>query len=391
MQCPRCQVESLDSHECHACGIVFAKWLAREAIAQAEAEETRRAEVAERRVVSRWFRPRRRELVDSYVCISRFIESGTSIIEAIDFLSGAKRSGLERVYADLGLRLREGEGLAEAVANYPQVFSPQLIAELRAAEKLGALAPVFDREVARFALAAKVRLRLRRKLTYPLFIAMLWAVASPITSTVLGGAGYVQAAGLRVGLVLLLFVALPTFLVFAVRHTRAGTWFQWIAWRGVWPFSVYLASVRYRFLDGLSAHFAAGISVVRALSSASESTADPILVNRVNAAVARGALNASLAKVLTESRITNAADGVHLVTAEKTGTLVESLERLASFYHDRFAQKLSSLIGLMTTAITIAVFAAVAYEIYSTYNQMHQAAGGAMELLQRELRGIMIR
>ncbi len=392
MECPRCDVESLDDIECHACGIVFAKWAQREASQRAAAEETRLAAASARRAVSRLYRPSRGALMESFTCLSRFIQTGTTLLEALDFLAGAQRTGLERVYADLALRVREGENLVQAASYYPQVFSRRLTAELAAGEEIGQLAPVFERAVARMELSHKLSRVLMRKLGYLGLLFALWAVVSPLPAAFIGGGGgYPLAAGMRLGVVFLVFVGAPWLLVRALRVPALSAGMRWLAWRGLWPFSVYVTYIRHVFMDGLAAHLAAGFSALRALKSVAESTADAGVSRALGAAVDGGALETSLSVTLTQSRLARPADGLQILSAEKTGTLVESLARLAIFYRERFERRLWHLTSVANVLVTLLVFGAIAWEIYATYAGIQNSTNAAMELLQQELKGIWVR
>lgn len=84
----------------------------------------------------------RRRRLDLGVFCAEFrtlLDAGLSVVEAVDTLAAKDSDGSGTVYAQLGEALRQGKGLAAAMAQQPEAFPGILVAAVKSAEMTGAV------------------------------------------------------------------------------------------------------------------------------------------------------------------------------------------------------------------------------------------------------------
>ena len=254
---------------------------------------------------------------------------------------------------------------------------------IRAAERVGDLAPVFDGIAADIGARVDVHRALIGRVTYPFMLLVASAILTPLPMVVTGSAGaYVGTVVLN----LLTIFALGPGLALGVRAlTRVpavGGRLRRLAWS--WPLGTgsYRDRVRARFARVLGRNLESGLAIYESIRTAAEVTADPITIERASRAAEQVREGGGFAKALGSAGLFSEADRMQLVSAERSGTLDQTFKALALQYEERGQRSLQRLVSVFAAALSFAVAIYVAVTVVSGFKE---AVLGPMELLEQEI------
>jgi len=388
MDCPRCGFNGPDERECIKCGIVFSKWSHAQ---QLEAEENHILKQQETDVFrayrSRW-RASGREREIFYISLARMLESGATVVEAIRIAQETNTGKIADCMERMTKLLSMGDTFAQAIAPFPGLFPHRLKVDLAAGERIGDLVSPFRRAAERIVSGRALRRRLLRKSVYVLVLLFFWSFIGPITSLFTGG-NYASQVAIHLGSVIFIFLIIPFLVVWALRHTRLGEALKALAWKPGLPGGTYRIFVRATFIESLASHLSGGITITQAIPSAADVASDATLAKRLEVGLERGDLNQSLHTLLNEADVLEKWEVGQLVGAEKSGTLVEVLERISKLQKDRFEQRITTLVTVVNGAIYLFVLGYLAFQILSAFQSAHTGADILMDQLDGEYRKLL--
>ena len=392
MQCPRCGFEQPPGIECARCGIVFAKWQARQQPAS-PAPSVESAPVEERPARGRasWLlRPSRGSVRDMCTSLARLLDAGIPIIEALRNLAGGAGKRLRRALDDVASAITGGLGLGDAVSRHPDVFRRSDMQLIRAAEQTGDIALALRVIAQSLDSWIGVRRRLTKAAMYPLLVLVSSILIMPIPTLVLGSAAdYFGGVTVNLLIVAAVIFALLVGVPWVWSNTPVGTFMKRACWRLPWPCTLYVAQIRAAFARNLAHNLAAGLPLFESLRAAAAVPGDRVAVERIETVCGRLEAGEELSDPLSVSGLVAPNDQMVLMSGERSGALVESLEALADNRSDQFVRGLNTLLVVLGTLMTVAVFAYVALRIVDAYSSLAAGVDGglndAMELIEREL------
>ncbi len=403
MRCPRCGHNQPDSPECGRCGIVIAKFLARQ---QAPAGVTvapgdvkappsgagdfrarlravdglavRTAAVCTERMFP-LSRPRQR----FFHSLARMIASGIPLIDGLGTIE-TNSTGVVRRLAAAGRRgLEGGLGLSASLRAESRLLTPLALALIEAGEQTGDLVPMLD-ELARIEEEKDAQLRgLLTGLAYPLTVLVLSCLITPLPELVLGGTSdYILSA---VGNLLTL------------AGVGAAVWLA-VAFSGpvLGPFLDRLPGDVERFLfpsrAGLfflivGACIRTGMSIHQALE-----LAEDVFRSEANRVAVRGTADGVReGKRLADGLgwLCRAEDRVLVVAGEQSGTMDRAFGDLARMHLERATRRRRVVTVVASTLVAVAVVGWIASSIVSSYQRQMEAPMQELEReMNREMRGI---
>ncbi|MBL8288693.1 MAG: type II secretion system F family protein [Rubrivivax sp.] len=280
--------------------------------------------------------------------LSTLLGAGLGVLEAVDALrAGGGSAARRQVLAAVAAALAEGRPLSDAFAATGR-FPPLFIAAMRASERTGDLVATLQRHAEHERRMQRLRARVAGAATYPL---ILLGVGSAVVLFLLGFvvprfAGLVETTRAEMplasrwlmqfgkamsdhpeALVLLLgaLVAAAVALVWHVKSGGAERWLPRLPLVGTLT-RLYRHSQVYRTAGVL---VRGGVPAPQALRQAA-----PLLPPRERekllAAVARLGEGQAISQALTEAGLADPVVQRMLVVAERTGTLPQMLERIAT-------------------------------------------------------------
>jgi len=280
--------------------------------------------------------------------LGTLLGAGLGVLEAVDALqAGGGSTARRQVLAGVAAALKEGRTLSDAFAASGR-FPPLFIAAMRASERTGDLVPTLQRHAEHQRRMQRLRTRVAGAATYPL---ILLGVGSAVVLFLLGFvvprfAGLVETTRAEMplasrwlmqwgramaehpeGLVFVLgaVVAGAVALVWHLRSGAAERWLQRLPVVGSLT-RLYRHSQVYRTAGVL---VRGGVPAPQALQQAA-----PLLPGReglaLQSAVARLREGQAISLALSEAGLDDPVVQRMLVVAERTGTLPEILERIAT-------------------------------------------------------------
>lgn len=323
------------------------------------------------------------------------LDAGLSLLESIETLGeketqGGVRCALEQICA----RLREGRGLAAALAEQPQNFPPLFVATVRASERTGAIREALSRYVVYQQQVDVLRKKLISASIYPLVLC---------------------AAGLLVTVFLLTYVV-PRFsgiyedlggnLPFASRMLM--NWGRLIEAQGPWmaagAVALLVATIYGVSRPAFRAAVGRAIARIPAVGAQLRTyqlarmyrTVGMLLRGGMPAVTAlvmsEGLLNVTLRAALTEATravregrsLTSAMEQYGLTTAvsarmlrvgERSGNMGDMMERIAAFYDEELSRSVDLLTRLIEPALMAVIGIVIGLIVVLMYFPIFELAG----------------
>ncbi|HVH10584.1 MAG TPA: type II secretion system F family protein, partial [Gemmatimonadales bacterium] len=260
----------------------------------------------------------RRDLAIVFRSLAALVTAGVPLERAVASSEALARGALRQALSEARRRLREGEGVAQALGAARGVVPGLVLGMLHAGERGSQLAPALDQVATHLEQEAELVGRVRQALTYPLLLAVVGLVSVLVIGTVivprfaevLGDLGQDLPPATRVLLVgsrLLVhdwFLVVPALAVMvalvaeAIRKPASRRRIEETLLAVPVVGSVRLALATSRITRALGGMLATGMPLLAALDAASDAAGDLAVGDRLRRArerVAQGApLSASL-------------------------------------------------------------------------------------------------
>lgn len=317
--------------------------------------------------------------------LGTLLGAGLGVLEAVDaLLAGGGAGERQRLLIEVGTALKEGRALSDAFAA-TGAFPPLFIAAMRASERTGDLVATLQRHAEHQRRVQRLRARVAGAATYPM---ILLGVGSAVVLFLLGFvvprfAGLVETTRSEMPLasrwlmqwgkamaahpeaLALVLGALVVGAIALVWHLRSGAAEQWLQRLPVVGTlaRLYRRSQVYRTAGVL---VRGGVPAPHALQQAA-----PLLQGRerraLEFAVAQLREGRSVSQVLSHAGLADAIEQRMLVVAERTGSLADMLERIATRQETRLETGLDVVgrwiepllmigIGLVIGAIVVLMY-----------------------------------
>ncbi len=308
--------------------------------------------------------------------LALLLKTGARIHDALDLMSNDASSGrLRQPLAKISASVASGDSFAEALARYPDLFSPMYVALCRAGEGSGSLETVLETLAIERQRAELLRRRLLDALRYPAFILAAAAMVLlffliavlPQFETVLRdfnakidpllGVFLTISAGLRAHLNLLAVAAAAAIALVWWASTRRDLRSAFVDALGQLPFVDRVLEYRRAalFCRNLGLLLTSGVGLAPALriivdimASTGKSDAWARTVDFVRH-------GGKLSDALTETRALPQVAVRTLRLGEETGRLPMVLGRIADFYEAKLQRSLDRIVAFVGPAAIIAI------------------------------------
>jgi type II secretory pathway component PulF len=299
-------------------------------------------------LVSRWRRTKAQEVVfrQLHALTRAAVPLPTAFVQLRTY---APNEGVARAFAAIAKRVASGSSLGEALGEHLDVFEPEQVEVLSAAERAGALDPVLA--------ALATHLEAVRRLRWKAFLVSLWpaylvgvviflgplvegsssgSLDGLLGSTLAGIARRLAWLGVIVGCVIMAPVAV------AAAGLERPVDALLLRLPGVGTALTALAASRALLTLGLG--LGAGLEVASCVRAAVLATARPSLLPRAEVVVAKVRAGSPLAEALASLGLFDTGLLGQLAIAETTGTLDETLTRLAPELSDAGLRAVRTLV-----------------------------------------------
>jgi type II secretory pathway component PulF len=301
------------------------------------------------------------------------LSAGVGVVQALGALEAQSNPFLRVAIRRLREEASQGKPLSEAMAKFPDIFSPLIISIIRAGEASGKLADACGN----IAGILERDLEMRRKLSMWTFYPKLLVVAAifiifpfrPLMLGILMGNKWALYEGLKYIIGGALLFALYFVLVRLIIPPRV--YIKIVdALKSALPGITSLAR-RYalaRFLIALSHLYSAGVSPSEALRLAGESSGSPEIKKKTEEIVQRISAGERLSNILDRARILSPSAVNMLRAGEEGGRLPEALELVAQRLEEEAVVSSHRWIIGASIGFYLLVALILAYYIISAYS-----------------------
>lgn len=323
--------------------------------------------------------------------LARLLRAGLPLDRALEILGdlAADRRGAQAIRRTLA-RVRDGAGLAEAMAAQHRSFPEAYVSMVRAGEEGAALPPVLARLAGYLARAEQNRQRVASALIYPAVLVAVAAMSVALVLTVVlpqfkplfaeAGARLPESARLllaagdglaRSWWAILLALAAA---VWGVRQALLVPRIAVARDRFFLALPLVGPLVRRfeigRFARTLAVLLANGVAAPRALALAGAAIGNRVVAGAVEAVAARFKEGEALSAALARSGEFPPLAIQLIRTGEETGRLEEMLNEIADTFEEETERTVERLIALLVPAVTIAMGMVIAAIIATVMTAM---------------------
>lgn len=307
------------------------------------------------------------------------MNAGVNPVAALQTLSTqTQNSRLSSALLDMRAQAQAGKGLACGMERHGDVFSPLMIAIVRAGETGGftvealrMIADYIEREI-------RLRRRIRRATFYPKLVILASIVIIVLTNLILGAIGAPgrlsspltsPSTWIVLGPALILLVL---FFRFPAKRREVKAAIQALVLRLPWFSGISHGFAMAKFGRAFGALYRAGVPMPQALYMAADACGNEAVRERIYPAA--DSLKAGLG--ITEAfRRTGAFTPIALDMAaagEATGSMDQTLTKLAEYYEEEGSvrsEQSATVLGVVAFLVVAVYVAFVVYNFYSSYLQ----------------------
>lgn len=318
---------------------------------------------------------RRADVVEAFTTVASLLEAGLPLDRALEIaVRGAARADVSAALEGARARVRQGTGIAEALAEHPLVFPPICVGMTRTADRSGQLPEAVRRLSEHLAREAALRSRIVSALLYPLVLTAIGAITLGILIVFVlprfvelltaGGGKLPPATALLLQLTSLagrgwpVLVAAALAGAFLLRRQRASLAGRLRLDRLLLKLPVVGAlRVRYatvRLARTLSTLVGSGVPLLVAMEIASETAGDEAVgagIRDARETVRRGG---SVSQALVEQRLFPYLFLRLAEVGEETGRLDTLLDRAAEVIEAELERRIERAVALLEPALIVA-------------------------------------
>ena len=301
-----------------------------------------------------------------YHDLASMIGAGIPLLRALESIA-SRKGQLPAVFARIAESVRQGDPIAERMADSPRIFKPFDIGVVRVGEETGLLSECLTHLGQWHDFAARQRATIISGCVYPFLVLHMGALIAPLPAIVVGGSGLLGY--LRAVLSILSIIYVPVFAILLVLKAmpRRGTvrfLFDSFVLRipvvGKAMFQLALS----RFSRAFAIASGAGVPYVRCIQMAVENTANEAVARMFQPAIESAAAGNAMSEGFSK-RIPPEFLALWEV-GEETGDLDEATARLAKMTGDSAEMYLAELARWLPRIIYFIVMGIMAYQILKT-------------------------
>lgn len=312
----------------------------------------------------------------------------------IDLRDANSASHLHKIIADLIADIESGKLFSEALSKHPAAFDQLFISLVVAGEKTGRLAEVFSHLSARFKWQSELAAQTKRLISYPLFVlaVMMATVAFLMIYLIPQMVNFLTNMGQTLPLQTRALIAISNFLVTywwaivlfitiviisSVILIRRSNRLRYTADQIVINLPVigvvWKKMMIARFSRYLALMYQSGIPMLEAIKTCEEIVGNLLVKNAVGGVYAQINAGASIADSFQGSALFPPLVIRMVRAGETTGTLDQSLMKIAYFYDRDVAESIESALKLIEPALTIVLGLILAFIMMSTLGPVYDS------------------
>jgi type IV pilus assembly protein PilC len=333
-----------------------------------------------------------RDVIDFSHQLATLIESGVSILTALELLRGqAPRPALRKLIAGLVEELKEGSSFSQALSKYPEVFSHTYCQVVKASEQAGNL-EVGLRQVAGYMeKRAATTSRIRRALSYPAIVIIMaigvfallvtvalpplvdlfnsYDAALPITTTLLiAAANFI--INYKFTLLWGVFILITMVMVYMKLPAGKLTMDRLkLKMPVIGPINIEQNMCHFCQLTSML--LKAGLPLPMIMDIAIQTAGNRIIRQTLTDVRDKLIQGQGLSQPMAANDLFPQLMVEMIMVGEKTGTMDSTLATLANYYEERVEQKINTLISMIEPLLTVVIGLVVAFMALSLITPLY--------------------
>lgn len=331
--------------------------------------------------------------------LAALVKAGVSLVKGLNILfAQVENKTLREIISSIVTKIEAGSSLSDALANYPEVFSPLYINMIRAGEFGGALDTILERLATYLESVGKLNRKVKSALIYPVAIisvailitTLIFVYVIPKFKDIFSTLGVKLPLATQIVMNLSdlfrkYFVFIPVLIVIIV---------VFLKWFTTMP-KVQLAQDRLklklpllgrvirkvaiaRFSRTLSTLLKSGVSILAALEIGSKTSGNKVIESALNKVINQVGKGERIGESLAANKLF-APLVVNLVAVgEETGDIGSMLDKIATFYEDEVDNAISGLTSLIEPFIIVflgLIIGGIVLSIFLPILQLSQLIG----------------
>lgn len=326
------------------------------------------------------------------------IDSGIPIVRSLNVLKDQTTSKpLATALVQIAKDVESGSTLSDALARFPKIFSAVYVSMVRAGEVGGILDEVLERLADQMEKDSDLVSKVRGAMVYPalIFVVMIAALAFIMTVVIpqltsvfdavavelpwntkllLDLSEIIRSSGifLVVGIVAIGAVAMQLFR----RNLKLKFWLHGMILRTPVLGTIVTKINLARFARTLGSLLGAGIPMLEALQTVSDSLGNVVMRDEMKQAMKSVRNGSSLAKTLQGSKVFPPIVPEMIAIGEETGELEKILMKLADFYDKEVASLVANLSSVIEPLMLIVMGSLVGFIVVSVIGPLYSLTSG---------------
>lgn len=330
--------------------------------------------------------------------LAAMLDAGLSVVRALSVMEKQSRNPkLKKVLGEVGGEVSKGSPFFEALALFPEVFSPLFIAMVKAGEESGGLGGALRVVSKQMERSYTLKRKIKGAMIYPsvivaamigIGILMLIYVVPTLSQTfkelgmelpastrmVIGASDFLVSHTLLT-LVLMAGIVVGFYALLKTRFGRRG--FEFIVIHMPVVGNLVQETNAARTARTLSSLLTSGVDMLRALSITREVVQNSFYQEVLKTAEEQVSHGGGLAKAFVDNQhLYPVILGEMISVGEETGKLSEMLEQIAGFYEEEVEQKTKDLSTIIEPFLMVFIGAGVGFFAISMISPIYSLSEG---------------
>lgn len=337
--------------------------------------------------------------------MATMLKSGLSVSESIDIIrSETTKEGMKKILADLSYQTQKGKTLSSVMSQYPDVFDPIFITMIKVGEESGSLEKSFEYLTTQLTASHELSQKVKGSLMYPavIIVAMMGNLIIMMVFVLPRIAGVflkldtplplptkvILTVGDTIGKNVVLFLismAVVTGLFIASFFWRPTRNIFMKVFRSLPIIKKIVNQIDIaRFARTLSTLLRSGVAITTALDVSSDGLSDADIKKQAKSfseGVSRGE---TLSSVMEKNSKLFPPIMIQTIKAgEKTGSLEEILDEMATFYESEVEYSLKRATSLLEPILMLAIGLAVGAMVIIMIAPIYGIIGGLQDQIKQ--------
>jgi type IV pilus assembly protein PilC len=328
--------------------------------------------------------------------LSTMLKAGVPVNRALDIQTNQTvNKTLKDALTQVSYSIKQGLPLSKAMRQFPDIFPVLLLNMIEAGELTGKLDEVLARMYVHYAKENKINSKMKGAMIYPIVLACLTVAVMVLMLTVVMPMFSEMFSSSDSPL------PLPTRIMLGLSNSLRNYWYVYIAVvsGAIYGFKQFVATkggrrvfdsvklnlpvvkglmaqiITARFTRTLSTLLASGVSIIKALESATEITNNVIVMGEMGGVINEVKKGIPVSSLLRRVSVFPPMMVSMLSIGEETGAVDDMLAKTADYYDEELESAIGKLVSLLEPAMILFMGVAIGLVVLAMYLPMFDMFG----------------